>query len=98
METTEWTATEEQIIAHIQEDETMHDPKNTTGDIRIQCTRAEALRRLQRRRVGGGYQPSTKPWILANIHLAVTQRAEMTPDLAARLMAGRVRRHAEQPL
>jgi hypothetical protein len=52
----DWTASEEAIVGHIMATETMHDPQNYTGDRRINCTRAEALRRLQRRKVGGVYR------------------------------------------
>jgi len=72
----------------------MHDPENTTGEIRIQCTRAEALRRLQRRKVGGVHRAPSKPWVLADIYLPVTPRAEITPERAAALAAGRDRRRA----
>ena len=49
----------------------MHTPR-THGEIRIQCTRAEAVRRLQRRKAGGVYQAPSKPWVVADITLPVT--------------------------
>jgi hypothetical protein len=85
----EWTHAEEQIISRIMADETMHDPENDTGDIRIKCTRAEALRRLQRRKVYGEYQVPSKPWVVADINLPVTPRKKLTPEHLARLNAGR---------
>jgi hypothetical protein len=51
-----WTPKEESIIARVMASETVHDPENTTGDRRIACTRPEALRRLQRRKIAGVYQ------------------------------------------
>jgi hypothetical protein len=93
----DWTEAEEKQIAQIMATETMHDPENTTGEIRIQCSRSEALRRLQRRKVGGVYRAPSKPWVLADTRLLVTPRAEMTPDRAAALAAGRSLRQAAQP-
>lgn len=94
-----WTEAEEKIVAHIMATETMHDPDNSTGDVRIQCTRSEALRRMRRRTRAGQYQEPTKPWVLADIHLPVTPRLELTPEHLAALTAGRERfRLAEQTL
>jgi hypothetical protein len=82
----EWTAEEESIIARIMATETQHDPENYSGDRRINCTRAEALRRLQRRKVGGEYReptglvlqaatlPVTVEWHPSPAHLAVMQK------------------------
>jgi hypothetical protein len=58
-DTTSWTAEEESIVARIMATETMHDPENYSSDRRIACTRPEALRRLQRRKVGGVYREPT---------------------------------------
>jgi hypothetical protein len=93
-----WTDAEEKIIAQIMASETMHDPANTTGEIRIQCTRAEAVRRLQRRKAGAVYQAPSKPWVVADITLPVTPRYEPSPEQAAVLNAGRARRRALQPV
>jgi hypothetical protein len=74
------------MASRIMATETMHDPENYTGDRRINCTRAEALRRLQRRRVGGEYReptglvlqsvtlPVTVEWHPSPAHLAVMQK------------------------
>ncbi len=51
----EWTIDQELTIAGIMATETMHDPENTTGDLRIQCSRIEAIRRMQRRTSAGVY-------------------------------------------
>jgi hypothetical protein len=58
-DSTSWTAEEEAIVARIMATETMHDPENYSSDRRIACTRPEALRRLQRRKVGGIYREPT---------------------------------------
>jgi len=89
-----WTEAEEKIIAQIMASETMHDPENATGDIRIQCTRSEALRRLQRRKVCGAYREPSKSWVLTDIHLPVTLRVIRTPEEIARFKAMTERRRA----
>jgi hypothetical protein len=58
-DSTSWTAEEEVIVARIMATETQHDPENYTSDRRIACTRAEALRRLQRRKQHGVYRAPT---------------------------------------
>ncbi len=82
----DWTASEEAIVSRIMATETMHDPGNYTGDRRVNCTRAEALSRLQRRKVGGEYRaptgrvlesvtlPATVRWYPSPAHLAVMQK------------------------
>ena len=70
-DSTSWTAEEEVIVARIMATETQHDPENYTGDRRIACTRPEALRRLQRRKVGGVYREPTGQ-ALASATLPVT--------------------------
>jgi hypothetical protein len=67
----DWTASEEAIVSRFMATETMHDPGNYTGDRRINCTRAEALRRLQRRKVGGEYREPTG-MVLQSVTLPVT--------------------------
>ena len=89
-----WTETEESIISAIRAGETMHDPDNPKGDMRVKCNRAEAIRRLQRRKVRGVYVPPSKQWVLADIQLPITPRRELTPERMAALRAYRAARHA----
>ena len=84
-----WTTEEEKIIAQIMASETMHDPENHKGDIRIQCNRMEALRRLQRRKVNGVYRAPSKPWVIADVNLPVTPRQTVAPERVALMLAGR---------
>ena len=86
-----WTPEEEAIVARIMATETMHDPENYTGDRRIACTRAEALRRLQRRKVGGIYRAPTGI-ALASATLPVTAEWQPSPArLAARANLQKIR-------
>jgi hypothetical protein len=85
-----WTEAEERIIAQIMASETMHDLENTTGDRRIACTRIEAVRRLQRRKVGDVYRAPSKPWVLASVTEPVTPPP--SPKEAAALATARAAR------
>jgi hypothetical protein len=84
----DWTIDEELTISGIMESETMHDPENSSGDRRIQCTRIEAVRRMRRRTVAGTYvAPIGVVLEAATIRLA----AEPTLAQLAVLEAGRQR-------
>jgi hypothetical protein len=87
----DWTESEEKIISRITKEETMHDP-NCNGDKRIQCSRIEAVRRFQRRKVSGVYREPSKPWVLADIHLPASPSVVLTPERIAALNAGRTHR------
>jgi hypothetical protein len=78
----EWTLDEELTIAGIMASETMHDPANTKGDRRIQCTRIEAIRRLQSRTRRDVYHAPTGV-VLANATLPASPEIELTPEQEA---------------
>jgi hypothetical protein len=82
-----WTPEEEAIISEIMFSETMHDPDNSDGERRIQCTRMEAIRRMQRRKVDGVYRPPTGLALQA----ATEETAHRTPNQIAALDARRAR-------
>jgi hypothetical protein len=82
----DWTIDEELTISGIMGTETMHDPENSSGGRRIQCTRIEAIRRMRRRTVAGTYvAPIAVVLEAATIPLA----AEPTRAQLAVLEAGR---------
>jgi len=91
-----WTVEEEQIIARIMSSETMHEPENHKGDIRIQCNRMEAIRRLQRRKVNGVYRAPSKPWVIADAALPVTPRQKVAPERVALMLAARQARLSQK--
>jgi hypothetical protein len=85
----DWTVDQELTIAGIMATETMHDPANSSGDRRTQCTRVEAIRRMQRRTKRGAYvAPTGEALAAATIPLA----AEPTPGQLAALEANRCSR------
>lgn len=93
-DSTSWTADEEVIVASIMATETQHDPENYSGDRRIACTRPEALRRLQRRKVGGIYRAPTG---IALASATLPAISDCTPARMAALRPFMKPRRAEEP-
>ena len=85
-----WTVDQELTIAGIMATESMHDPENTTGDRRIQCSRIEAIRRLRTRTSAGIYHAPVGV-VLTNATLPMTPEIELTSEQQAILAAGRQR-------
>jgi len=72
--------------------ETQHDPENYSSDRRIACTRPEALRRLQRRKVGGIYlQPTGQALVAATLPVIT----DTTPARLATMATARNRKAAK---